>query len=117
MNNTRSKQSGNTWINKDEITTGNWSIISKGNEIILIFKKNFQTPDGPDLKLYLSTIKMEDIGVNDAIHRAGLLIDNLKAIKGKQEYNLPNKKTLSNYKSLVIHCEKYTVVWGGINLH
>ena len=116
MKNKTSLKQGDIWVNKDEITTGNWSINTIDEDIILFFHENFKTPDGPDLKLFLSAKDINDIGVNESIQDDGLYLDELKKITGKQEYKLPEKKVLSNYKSLVILCEKYTVVWGGINI-
>ena len=107
---------GNTWVNKDEITTGDWSINTINEGTVLTFHENFITPDGPDLKLFLSAKEINDIGVNESIQDDGLYLEELKAVTGKQEYSLPEKEVLSNYKSLVIHCEKYTVVWGGIDI-
>ena len=107
---------GNIWINKDEITIGDWSITTINKETILTFHENFITPDGPDLKLFLSAKDINEIGVNERIQDDGLFLNELKAIVGKQEYILPENEVLSNYKSLVIHCEKYTVVWGGTNI-
>jgi hypothetical protein len=116
MNNITSLKQGNIWVNKDEITTGDWSINTINEDIILSFHENFITPDGPDLKLFLSPKDINDIGVNESIQDDGLYLDVLKTVTGKQEYSLPEKEVLSNYKSLVIHCEKYTVVWGGIDI-
>jgi hypothetical protein len=117
MSDILSEQKGKTWIDKDEITTGNWTVLKtkKGNFFML--DDNFETPNGPDLKIYLGKKEMANIGINEAVHIDGLYIDELKAIKGKHQYNLPNSETLSSYKSIVILCEKYSVVWGGIDLY
>ena len=116
MKNITNLKQGNTWVNKDEITIGDWSIDTINEDIILSFHENFRTPNGPDLKLFLSLSDINNIGVHESIQDDGLYLDELKAVEGKQEYSLPEKGVLSKYKSLVIHCEKYTVVWGGIDI-
>jgi len=36
----------------------------------------------------------------------------LKNLKGAQRYELPADVELTKYKSLLLHCEKYSKLWG-----
>jgi len=40
----------------------------------------------------------------------------LKSNKGDQFYSLPPDLDLTAYKSIIIHCKKYTKLWGAASL-
>jgi len=44
-----------------------------------------------------------------------VMIAVLKSNKGAQEYVLPSNIDINDYESLLIHCEAYSVLWGGAN--
>ncbi len=44
------------------------------------------------------------------------LVAVLKSTKGSQEYVLPANIDVSNFNSLLIHCEAYSLLWGGTNI-
>jgi len=45
-----------------------------------------------------------------------LLIAPLKSNKGAQSYVIPAGTDLSQYKSVIIHCEAYTKLWSASDL-
>ena len=105
-------QKGNTWVKKNYTVSGNWSVEAEGSKTYLVLHADFKTSKGPDLKLFLTKKSALSIGKSEAIEKQGILLGKLKSLKGDQRYLIPNNITVSEFKSLVIHCQKYTKVWG-----
>ncbi len=104
-------QSGNTWLKKNYAAQGDWTIETKDGHSYLVLADNFKTKKGPDLKLFLTKKSGSNIGKNEAVESHGTFVANLKSHNGGQRYRLPAGTKLSDFKSIVIHCEKYTKVW------
>jgi len=81
----------------------------------IIFSDDFKTKNGPDLKVYLSKIPLTELSEKDVDDDA-LRVSVLKSHKGSQSYTLPANIVISEYKSVVIQCEAYAVLWGGFDL-
>ncbi|MEL4307003.1 DM13 domain-containing protein [Joostella sp. CR20] len=110
-------QKGNEWVDKVYSIKGDWAIQLENDEMYFVLGSNFYTLAGPDLKLYLSPKAIDEIANRDAVdEEGGVFIAELKSNKGAQKYKLPKDIELSDYQSLVIHCRKFSVVWGGIAL-
>lgn len=109
-------QKGNTWPKKNYGITGNWSIEKDNGKTYLVLHDDFKTSKGPDSKLFLSKKSAKDVGKNEAVEKNGAFVANLKSNKGSQKYLIPNSISLSDFKSIVVHCEKYTKVWGVTNI-
>jgi CRISPR/Cas system CMR-associated protein Cmr3 (group 5 of RAMP superfamily) len=105
-------QKGNTWVKKHYTVSGNWSVETEGSKTYLVLHSDFKTSKGPDLKLFLMKKNVSSIGKSEAVEKQAILIGKLKSIKGEQRYLIPKNITVSEFKSLVIHCQKYTKVWG-----
>ncbi|MCM5662207.1 DM13 domain-containing protein [Galbibacter mesophilus] len=111
-------QDGNSWVGKVYSVKGSWSIVENDGSYLFKLGGNFNTLPGPELKLYLSPVHITEIKDRDAIHeQGGVFIAELKSNKGSQQYKLPEGVRLEDFQSLVIHCEKFSVVWGGIDLN
>jgi len=104
-----------SWVNKDYAIRGEWSIEQRDSQHVIIFNQNFKTKNGPDLKVFLSTQTIDNVNGKNATDNAQLVAV-LKKNKGSQEYVLPANIDINNFKSLLIHCEAYSVLWGGANL-
>lgn len=102
-------QSG-TWTKKANTINGTWSITEKDGKKVLSLK-DFKTATAPDLKIFLSPKSVADVSSQNATN-GSILISALKTTKGDQIYELPKGVDLSKYKSVVIHCQKYTKLWG-----
>ena len=109
-------QSGSSWTKKNYAAQGDWRVETKNGQTFLILADNFKTKKGPDLKLFLTKKSSSTIGKNEAVESHGTFIANLKSHNGGQSYPLPKGIKLSDFKSLVIHCEKYTKVWAASSL-
>ena len=76
-------------------------LIEKDGEKILRFE-DFDTINGPDLRVYLSS----ELGNNDFID-----LGKLKATKGNINYNIPSDIDLSKYKYILIWCKPFSVLF------
>jgi hypothetical protein len=100
----------NTWTKKSYEAKGTWEITD--GQIKLI---DFSTKKAPDLKIFLSPHPLEIITNKNAINGAKL-ISKLESHKGDQTYTIPDDVDPSKYKTIIIHCEKYTKLWCGAAL-
>ena len=103
------------WTEKDYAIQGTWSIEQRGDEQVITLSDDFSTKSGPDLKIFLSPKTVEDVTGKTATE-GSVLVSVLKSNKGSQEYVLPADVDLKDYKSMLIHCEEYSVLWGGTDL-
>lgn len=94
---------------------GDWKIVKENGQTIFRVSDDFKTKNGPDLKLFLSPKTVSGAtgatATQDAI-RLGVLRSN----KGGQDYIIPANIDLSQYGSILIHCEAFSKLWGGANL-
>lgn len=107
-------QSG-AFIKKSKTLKGAWEVVQRGEKTFIVFSDDFKASRGPDLKVFLSPQSINDVTGKTAIEGA-INIGELKKTKGTQEYELPAGVNLANYTSVLVHCEAYSVLWGGANL-
>ncbi len=69
--------------------------------------ENFQSTNGPDLFVYLST----DENASEFIN-----LGELKANKGNQNYEIPDDVDLSKYNKVLIWCKSFSVLFGSAEL-
>ncbi len=105
----------NTFTKINYNIKGTWRLEEQDGKQVLILDESFKTKNAPDLKLFLSPLPIEEV-TNENATTDSAFVAELKKNKGAQTYTLPETITLSEYKSLVIHCKKFTKVWGGANL-
>lgn len=91
---------------------GDWSIVQEGGKTIIRFSDDFKTKKGPDLKVFLSPQSVGDVTGKTALDGA-VTLGVLKSNKGTQDYVIPKGVSLANFSSVLIHCEAYSVLWGG----
>ena len=72
---------------------------------------DFKTSGAPDLKIVLSPLTVRAAKNNNAL-QGSQIISPLQSNSGAQEYAIPAGLDLSKYKSVLIHCEQYTKLWG-----
>jgi len=104
-----------TFINKKYAIQGNWTIIEKEGQTVLRLSQDFKTKRGPDLKLFLSPSHVENLTGQTAT-QGSVLISSLNTNRGSQDYIIPRSVNLTDFKSVIIHCEAFSVLWGGGNL-
>ena len=108
-------QSEGGWVNKQYSIKGGWEILEKNGKTTIKFTDSFKTKGGPDLKIFLSKKDIADANGKNA-GTDSVLLSVLKKTKGSQEYEVPANIDLNDYQSLLIHCEAFSVLWGGANI-
>ena len=73
----------------------------------ILYLNNFSASSGPDLKVYLS---------KDAAASAFINLGNLKGLTGNQEYDIPANANLTEYKFVLIWCQRFSVNFGSSNI-
>ena len=111
----RAADGSGDFVSKQYSIKGGWSIVQNGNDTVIRLDKSFKTKGGPDLKLFLSPQSIDSVTGKTATEGA-VLISPLTSNKGAQEYRLPAGIDLTDFESLLIHCESYSVLWGGTAL-
>ncbi len=106
---------GDEWTRKSNRIRGGWEIARTEAGYELRIDDTFRTKDAPDLKFVLSPQTIRDADKRNAL-RGGHVIAPLRDHEGAQTYAIPATVDLSEYRSLLIHCEQYTVLWGGVAL-
>lgn len=94
---------------------GTWFLAEVEGKQVIAFDEKFKTKDGPDLKIFLSKKTTGELKKNPTFI-APVALAPLKGISGKQHYVLPSDININDYKSILIHCEEFNVLWGGFNM-
>ena len=103
-----------SWVGKQKSIDGAWQIEKRNGQTVIKFSDGFQTNRGPDLKLFLSKRDISKVNGNNAAD--GIFLSKLKNNQGAQEYVIPGDVNIDDYASLLIHCEQFSVLWGGTNI-
>lgn len=112
---TENEQKSYRFTKKHYSINGEAKIVETASGAEIFFSENFETRSGPDLKVYLSKLPLSEL--NDSIvDQSSLKIGVLKSKGGAQSYSLPQDISLKDYKSVVIHCEAFSKLWGGFDL-
>ena len=107
---------GNQWVKKKYAIKGDWSIVDRDSQKVIILGDNFKTKKGPDLKIYFSRKPVAQL-TGKTVTESSDFITLLDSHKGTQEYIIPEGINLDEYQSLLIHCEEFSVLWGGADLN
>ncbi len=102
-----------TWIKKSQKIQGTWNILSRDGDTYLVLNEGFKTRNAPDLKFVLSRQSIANVNNRNAMDGV-LIIANLRSNSGAQEYKLPSN--FDDYSTLLLHCEKYTKLWGAADI-
>jgi hypothetical protein len=104
-----------TFTKVSKTLSGGWSIVERNGKSFIVFDDSFRAANGPDLKVFLSPQTMSKATGKTAVQGA-LNVGVLKKTKGAQEYEIPAGTDLSKFNSVLVHCEEYSVLWGGSDL-
>jgi len=108
-------QTDQSFFKKKYRIKGTWTLVERDGVNYVKFSDNFKTKNGPDLKIFLSPKSAADVNGKNAVEGSinlGVLTKN----KGPQEYEIPAGTDLSQYSTVLIHCEAYSILWGGGSL-
>ena len=103
------------FVKKRYSIEGSAKIETTSESTQLVFSDDFKTKNGPDLKVYLSKIPLSELSEKD-VDGDAIRLSVLKSHRGAQSYTLPTNIDISDYQSVVIQCEAYSVLWGGFDL-
>lgn len=99
-----------TWSKKAYSASGAWKIVKNGDDHYIVLDSRFKTKSAPDLKLFLSKNSASSLTGKNAT-KGAVRIAKLKSNKGEQRYKLPRSVNPASYKTLLIHCERYSKLW------
>ncbi len=105
------------WASASFFTTlkGDWKIVRNEDGTFVEFARNFKTSKAPDLKILLSSLPADQITPDNAVDKShARFVSLLTSYSGAASYKLPAGVTLGGVKSLIIHCEQYTKLWGAV---
>ena len=100
--------------NQEYSIRGGWQIETRADGRYLVLSEDFRTRRGPDLKIFLHANSADAVTGDNAAD--GFFLTALDSNRGAQEYRLPDDLDLSAYGSVVIHCERFSKLWGAGNL-
>jgi hypothetical protein len=111
-------------IKVDYEVAGQWKITRHGEQLFVELGDDFETKNGPDLHVLLSPSSLEQLTDANASQDAlvvGLLKTSddsafFKKMKGAQRLVIPGEARLSDYRTILIHCVRYSHLWAGAEL-
>lgn len=98
------------WAKKSFASAGSWSIVERGGKTVIVLSPEFRTQSAPDLKIFLSPKGAGELNGKNATE-GSVLISPLRSNRGAQEYDLPAGVNVSDYATIIIHCEAYSKLW------
>lgn len=103
------------WIDAIHRAEGSASIYGLSDSRRILRLENFRSTNGPNLYVYLSG---DPSPRNSAqLHENGdFEVGRLKGNIGNQNYELPASVDVSKFKSVVIYCKQFHVVFGSAEL-
>ncbi|MEL6328109.1 MAG: DM13 domain-containing protein [Planctomycetota bacterium] len=115
--------SSSIWFEGREEISGAYRIVRAEEGLLLELSRSFRTKDAPDLKVVLSPHRMEDSArsagsqaSNRNALEGGLVLGLLSSSRGAARFEIPAGTDFTRYRSVLIHCEEYSLVWGGADL-
>ncbi len=96
---------------KSKRTSGDFEIVETENGHVLRLSDNFRTGSGPDVKVFLSRQNASSANGRNATRDAVLLFE-LPRTSGTHEIAIPSDIDISEFRSVLIHCEQYSVLFG-----
>ena len=94
--------------------SGTWSIVREAGGVFLVLSEDFRTRAAPDLKFFLHPLPAAQVTAQNAAQ--GRLIGALPSARGAQRIAVPDGVDLTRFRSLVLHCEQFTALWGAGDL-
>ncbi|MDX1907437.1 MAG: DM13 domain-containing protein [Bacteroidia bacterium] len=106
-----------TFVNKGgQQTHGTYTCLRQGEDLYLELSADFGTDEGPDLHVMLSPTALDSADNDNANVPGAFIVAPLQAQKGSQRYDLPDTLQLQHYRTVMIHCVKYSHLYGAAPL-
>ncbi len=94
--------------NINYMTSGSAFLQKNGDQYYAAFEQDFKTPNGPDLRVYLTRnsgpTQRSDI-------KTGIDLGALQSLNGEQVYTIPPGTKIEDFHSISIHCKAFNVPW------
>ena len=101
-----------SFVQKNKSLKGSWQILEVNGQTVIRFEDDFKASRGPDLKVFLSPQGIDAVNGKTATDGA-VLLGKLQNTRGHQDYIVPAGVNLSSFNSVLVHCEAFSVLWGG----
>lgn len=98
-----------------QTTRGSYRIERVGTDLRLVLGDDFRTDDGPDLHLVLSPQTTAAVGDGNATAGSRVL-DAVQARSGAQVYDLPDDLDMRPFRSVLVHCVRFSHLFGAAPL-
>jgi hypothetical protein len=100
---------GGNFTSVEHPTQGKVSIVEENGTRYLELSSDFQTDEGPDLKVILHNANSVDLKVKEGDY---LSLGALQQFNGTQRYAIPDDVDLEEYKSVAIWCQQFNATFG-----
>lgn len=90
---------------------GDWKIVEEAGTQYIELGNNFKAKKGPDVKIFLSPTPSADVTGNNAVN-GSVFVKLISDFDGSARIAIPAGTDLSQFQSLVFHCEEYSKLWG-----
>ena len=104
-----------SWTTKGYDIAGQWKIVQEEGKLFVVLDPAFRTKKAPDLKIFLSPKPLAQLNNRNATQDS-LRVGPLQKSRGAQRLEIPSGTSLDEYKTVLIHCEKFSKLWGGAAL-
>ena len=104
-----------SFVRFNKTLSGDVTVFERDGRTVFRFSESFRASRGPDLKIFLSPQSLDTVSGATATDGA-VRLGELKSNRGVQEYVLPEGVKLSEFSSVLVHCEQFSVLWGGAEL-
>ena len=101
-----------TFISGEHDTSGTALVVALPDGSLVVRFEDLDTSNGPDLRVVLSTDDASDAWKYDGRHILGELKGNI----GDQNYTIPLDVDLTQFGSVVVWCERFSVAFGAAPL-
>ncbi len=82
----------------------------------LEFNEDFKTGRAPDLRVYLSPVAASELTAETIEGGMSVFLAELESRKGSQRYQIPENIDLTRFRSVAVHCLKYSKLYTAADL-
>jgi len=82
----------------------------------LEFNEDFKTGRAPDLRVYLSPVAASELTAETIEGGMSVFLAELESRKGSQRYQIPENIDLTRFRSVAVHCLKYSKLYPAADL-
>ncbi len=97
-------------------TSGAYRIEDTGEGLRLVLSETFRTDWGPDLHVVLTPTGTAEADNDNVMVTGAHVVDELESRSGAQTYELKADLDLSTFQSVIIHCIRFTHLYGAAPL-